>query len=545
MTTLDLGVHKIMTNPVLSTGQILQQRYHIVSHLGKGGMGTVYQAQDMRLNNRPVAVKELDPAQLPPASQQTALQAFQREAAILAGLSHPGLTTVYDYFLENNKFYLVMELVEGETMQQAWERMGRRFAETQVVLWAQELSEVLHYLHSQHPPVIFRDLKPDNIMVQPNGRLKLIDFGIARHFTPGKSNDTTTFGTPGYAAPEQYGRGQTDARSDLYALGIVTHQLLTGHDPTTTPFQLPPIEQTAPQISPSVKQIVMQALEIDPARRPSSAAAFSTALQASTLPPDTIARNKSVQTIWNLGLVAALLLLLTSGVWLLRNRQPTTPLTVQETTVATQSVSESVSNSDGTTTSQEVIRAVTTPTPLPTISTDTITPTVTPHPARPSATPTTAPPTQTPLPTATIVAVTAFRPTQSQINMTSIWQGLTYEDIQSPGTKRYNTTVSTNETRRWSFIWCGRTHADLANILAPLTFSMRLNGQPIDSSLLLEHDQVLDGWQCRYWSTLLRNWVSGQTIEVEAYYHLSERIYDGANYYEPGAYRQIITVRVR
>lgn len=258
----------------LTTGQILQGRYHIISHLGKGGMGTVYQAQDMRLNRRLVAVKEFDPAQLPPNDRQIALQAFQQEAEILAGLNHPGLTAVYDYFLENNRSYLVMEFVNGETLQQAWERLGRRFAEAQVVTWTRELCDVLSYLHSQQPPVIFRDLKPGNIMVQPNGHLKLIDFGIARHFTPGKTSDTTKFGTPGYAAPEQYGHGQTDARSDIYALGVVTYQLLTGHDPTQTPFHLPPISQLAPQVSPPISQAVMQAVEIDPAKRPSTAPLF-------------------------------------------------------------------------------------------------------------------------------------------------------------------------------------------------------------------------------------------------------------------------------
>lgn len=117
----------------LNTGQILQARYHITSHIGQGGMGAVYQAQDMRLNQRLVAVKEFDPAQLPTGDRQIALQAFQQEAAILATLSHPGLTAVHDYFFENNQFYLVMEFVSGETLQQAWERVGRRFAEAQVI----------------------------------------------------------------------------------------------------------------------------------------------------------------------------------------------------------------------------------------------------------------------------------------------------------------------------------------------------------------------------------------------------------------------------
>jgi serine/threonine protein kinase len=530
----------------LSTGQILQSRYYITSHIGKGGMGTVYQAQDTRLNNRLVAVKELDPAQLPSGDQQLALQAFQQESAILARLSHPGLTAVHDYFLENNKSYLVMEFVQGETLQQAWERMGRRFMEPQVVAWAQELCDVLGYLHSQQPPVIFRDLKPGNIMVQPNGRLKLIDFGIARHFTPGKTSDTVKFGTPGYAAPEQYGQGQTDARSDVYALGVVAHQLLTGHDPTQTPFHLPPIEQLAPQVSAPVGRAVTQALEMDPAKRPFTIQSFSTALQTPRAAHSQAADRKPGIPVWGWGLAAGLMaLLLLGGVWLWRSNEAATVVAPQ-TVVVTQVV---VATPEPTQAGSSLAGgAAATPEPSPATQEAEIAPTETAEPPSPTPTetlpPTSPPPTQTPRPTATITAVTAFRPTQSQTNMTSIWQGVNFEDMKAPGIKRYNTTVFPDQTRRWSFIWCGRTRADLQNILEPLTFSMNLNGQPISSSQMLEHDQVVNGWQCRYWSTLLQNWVSGQTVEVEAHYQLSARIFDGENYYEPGTYRQIITVRV-
>jgi formylglycine-generating enzyme required for sulfatase activity/predicted Ser/Thr protein kinase len=293
----------------LSTGQILQGRYHILSHIGQGGMGVVYQAQDMRLNNRLVAVKEFDPAQLSPTDRPTALQAFQQEAAILAGLNHPGLTAVYDYFLDNNKFYLVMEFVHGETLEQRWERAGRRFAEAEVVAWAQELCEVLAYLHNQQPPIIFRDLKPANIMVSPNSRLKLIDFGIARHFDPTKTSDTTNFGTPGYAAPEQYGHGQTDARSDVYALGAVVHQLLTGYEPDSTPFNLPDMTAFGLNLSLSLVTAVRQATQIDPAQRPSSAAAFRQMLDRTVSPA------LPMSQVWKWMGAGAFLILLLGGFW--------------------------------------------------------------------------------------------------------------------------------------------------------------------------------------------------------------------------------------
>lgn len=510
-------------------------------------MGTVYQAQDIRLSQRLVAVKEFDPAQLPLADRQIALQAFQQEAAILATLSHPGLTAVYDYFLENNQFYLVMEFVSGETLQQAWERVGRRFAEAQVIAWAQELCDVLSYLHSQQPPIVFRDLKPGNIIVQPNGRLKLIDFGIARHFTPGKTSDTVKFGTPGYAAPEQYGQGQTDARSDVYALGVVTHQLLTGHDPTATPFHLPPISQLAPQVSPTVSQVVTQALEMDPVKRPSTAQLFISGLH--TRPLADVDNGQTTVPRWAWGVVGIVaLLLLGGGGWLWRNSQSAAPIITPEMIVVTQLVPASTEASTVDTTqggSQTTVPTMATLESTPIRESVAVVPTET---AKPSPTDTPVPtalPTDTPQPTATRTAVLASRPSSSQTNLTSIWQGIDFEDMQSPGTKRYNTTLYADETRRWSFIWCGRTRADLENIVAPLTFSMLLNGQAIGDEQILVHDEVVNNWQCRYWSTLLHNWTSGQTVEVEAYYQVAERIFDGEGYYEPGTYRQIITIQVR
>ena len=370
----------------LQTGQILQQRYHIVSHVGQGGMGAVYQAQDSRLGNRLVAVKEFDPArpQLSVQDRQAALQAFQQEAAILSGLSHPSLTAVYDYFLENNNFYLVMEFVQGETLAQAWRRSGQRFAEAQVITWAEELCNVLGYLHGQHPPIIFRDLKPDNIIVQPDGYLKLIDFGIARHFTPGKTSDTTRFGTPGYAAPEQYGRGQTDARSDIYALGVIMHQLLTGYDPTSTPFHLPAIEQLAPQVSPPVKQTITQALEMEPAKRPLTTQLFLTTLKQSAR-MGTVATLKagSIMPAWAWTLIIGLFLLLPLGIWLTRDDQSAQTTSEPETIVVTRLV----------TLPAEVAEPGSEPEPTP-LPTNTIRPTNTPQPtetARPTDTPTPQP----------------------------------------------------------------------------------------------------------------------------------------------------------
>ena len=236
-------------------------------------MGAVYQAHDNRLDHL-IAVKEFDPQAVPPSDRAWATAAFEQEARILAKLRHTGLTNVSDYFQDAGKQYLVMELVQGKTLESAWLQAGRRFGEEKVVIWAEELCQTLHYLHMQHPPVIFRDIKPSNIMIQPNGKLKLIDFGIARYFKPGQTSDTTALGTPGYAPPEQHGKAQADPRSDIYALGATLHQLLTGHDPATTPFHFPPVRQLSPKVSPHVESAIAHALAMDPDQRPSDMMVF-------------------------------------------------------------------------------------------------------------------------------------------------------------------------------------------------------------------------------------------------------------------------------
>lgn len=265
---------------MLGVGTVLQGRYEIRGQLGRGGMGLVYLAADKRLGNMSVAVKEMDATQVAPADRQWTINAFRDEAQILARLNHVGIARVIDYFSQGDHSYLVMEYVPGETLETALARAPRGFDERQGLVWAGQLAVVLDYLHQQNPPVIFRDLKPGNIMVQPDGTLKLIDFGIARLFKPGQTQDTALMGTPGYAAPEHYGRGQTDARSDVYTLGVVVHQLLTGYDPTLTPMRLPPVRQLRPDVSPQTEAAVAQALQLSPDLRFTSAVGFARALGA-------------------------------------------------------------------------------------------------------------------------------------------------------------------------------------------------------------------------------------------------------------------------
>jgi serine/threonine-protein kinase len=228
--------------PGLGTGALspnfeLQGRYIILDKLGQGGMGAVYQATDKRIGGKVWAIKEMsDAAIAAPYEKARAIAAFEQEAQLLARLDHTNIPKVTDFFTENQKHYIVMEFVPGETLEERVERQVVPCHEQEVREWAGQLCDVLSYLHSLTPPIIFRDLKPANIMLTPHGELKLIDFGIARLFRPGKVKDTQVIGTPGYAPPEQHGHGQTDARSDVYSLGVVLHHLVTLHDPAATPF---------------------------------------------------------------------------------------------------------------------------------------------------------------------------------------------------------------------------------------------------------------------------------------------------------------------
>jgi serine/threonine protein kinase len=251
----------------LSPNALLDNRYLILRLVGQGGMGAIYQAVDTRLQGRVCAVKEMSVASLPPGERPPAIQQFEQEAAMLARLHHPHLPQVCDFFEDNGHHYLVMDFIEGQTLDQRLAAKQRPFSEQQVRLWADQLSAVLSYLHKQNPPIIFRDLKPDNIMLDQNDQIKLIDFGIARLFKPAQARDTQVIGTPGYAAPEQYGSGQTDERADVYGLGVTLLTLLTGHDPAADPFHLPLVQRLNPAVSTQMANVIQRATQIQPGHR--------------------------------------------------------------------------------------------------------------------------------------------------------------------------------------------------------------------------------------------------------------------------------------
>lgn len=277
-----------MTGPGSRSGGlpgVLRGRYRVVRPLGRGGMGAVYLATDALFGDRPCAIKELlgDPAATP-AEAAEATERFAREARLLASLEHPNLPRVHDYFSEQGKSYLVMEFIDGETLEQRVVREGAQSQE-RVLAWAQEMCAALDYLHAQTPPVIFRDVAPDNMMLDRAGQVKLIDFGIARVFNPSKQTDTLRFGKVGYAPPEQYsGRGQTTPRSDIFALGATLHFALTGRDPADLPFVFPPLRDVNPSVSAEVEQTILSAVQMDPARRPADVRAFAESVGLA-LPP--------------------------------------------------------------------------------------------------------------------------------------------------------------------------------------------------------------------------------------------------------------------
>ncbi|RAQ98459.1 WD40 repeat domain-containing serine/threonine-protein kinase [Thermogemmatispora tikiterensis] len=262
-----------LTAPQEEPGAVLVGRYRLLHGLGQGGMGTVFLAEDLHLGRKLSAVKRLYKRHLTDQERAVAERAFQQEAELLARLRHPGLPTILDYWSEPEASYLVMDYIEGETLEAIQQRVPQqRLPLEQVLDWGQQLCEVLIYLHEQQPPIIFRDLKPANVMRRSSdGRLLLIDFGIARHFKPGQTHDTLVFGSPGFAAPEQYGLEQTTPRSDLYSLGALLHSLLSGRDPRHQPFRFAPLRQLNPEVPEELARLIAQLVELEPKQRPPSA----------------------------------------------------------------------------------------------------------------------------------------------------------------------------------------------------------------------------------------------------------------------------------
>ncbi len=241
------------------TSDTFNDTYELKAVIGRGGMSAVYLAEHKRLHTN-WAVKEV-------RKQQGAKFDFLAESNILKRLNHPMLPRIVDIFENQDCIYIVEDYVEGITLEEVLHRQPR-VEESQGIQWFRDLCDVLGYLHSQEPhPIIYRDMKPSNVMLQSDGTLKLIDFGIAREYKKESSADTTYIGTKGYAAPEQFGTAQTDARTDIYSLGVTMYHLLTGKSPYEPPYQFVPARQLVPELSHGIEYILNKCIQPEPANR--------------------------------------------------------------------------------------------------------------------------------------------------------------------------------------------------------------------------------------------------------------------------------------
>jgi serine/threonine protein kinase len=253
--------------------------YRILGLIGRGGMGAVYRAQRLA-DNAVWALKEMRP---PPDAPEEEIQEnrrmFTQEADLLRSLSHPNLPIVAESFEYNGRPVLVMEYVPGQSLEDRIRDANAPLLEQQALGYVIQLARVLHYLHTRTPPIIYRDLKPSNIILTPESVLKLVDFGVARTYKATKSKDTVAMGSAGYAPPEQYGKGQTDARSDIYALGATLLHLLTNMPPI--PLQTPApgsIRKMNPSVDAQTERVVIKAMALEPNARFRSMAEFEQAL---------------------------------------------------------------------------------------------------------------------------------------------------------------------------------------------------------------------------------------------------------------------------
>lgn len=259
--------------------------YFVLGLVARGGMGAVYKV--MRSGDQSIwALKEMSESAVSAEEWQKTVATFYAEARLLQSLAHENLPKVIDVFANNQRHYMVMEFIEGRTLAEIMVESGGSVTEGQALEWGGQLCRVLHYLHTHNPPIIYRDLKPDNVMVEEaTNRVKLIDFGIARRFKSGKKSDTVHLGTSGYAAPEQYGKAnrQSDAATDIYALGATLHHLLTGQDPAQTPFSFPDVRIHA-KVSVATAAAIAKAVKPRAEDRHRTAAGMYEALTGNSFP---------------------------------------------------------------------------------------------------------------------------------------------------------------------------------------------------------------------------------------------------------------------
>jgi outer membrane protein assembly factor BamB/tRNA A-37 threonylcarbamoyl transferase component Bud32 len=266
---------------LLTTGAMLSNRYLIQETIGVGGMGAVYKARDLHFPNvtKLVAVKEMVNRAHDPLIRETIVKNFEREANLLATLSHPAIPRIFDYFSQQERSYLILEFIQGKDLENILNESSGFLPVDQVLQWAIELCDVLDYLHNHQPgPIIFRDMKPSNAMINQHNHVVLVDFGIAKTFQIGEKG--TMIGTEGYSPPEQY-RGEASALADIYSLGATLHHLLTRRDPRLEPpfsFSERPITAINPNVTKELEMVIQRALQYEPGDRFQSAREMKEAL---------------------------------------------------------------------------------------------------------------------------------------------------------------------------------------------------------------------------------------------------------------------------
>ncbi len=260
-----------MQTTSLSAGTLLRQRYRILDKLGEGGFGAVYKARDEDQAGLLVAIKQINMSRSLSVQEKIEItDSYNREVTLLSTLRHKNLPRIYDHFTDPEHWYLVMQYLEGGTLEQSRRAVSQgRLSVQEVLAIGIKLCSVLDYLHRQKPPIIFRDVKPDNVLLTPGGDLYVIDFGIARRYRAGQARDTGALGSPGYAAPEQYGHARTTPQTDIYGLGATLQTLLVGKDPV----ELKIAGESADEFIPEGLHALLQwMMEPDPGKRPASMA---------------------------------------------------------------------------------------------------------------------------------------------------------------------------------------------------------------------------------------------------------------------------------
>ena len=261
---------------MLEIGSLVDGKYKILNKVGQGGMSVVYLAMNEKANKQ-WAVKEVRKDGI--RDFEVVKQGLVAETDILKKLSHPNLPSIIDVIDSDESFIIIMDYIQGNSLNKALEEFGAQ-PQDNVIAWAKQLCDVLGYLHSRTPAIIYRDMKPANIMLKPDGNVTLIDFGTAREYKEKNLADTTCLGTVGYAAPEQFGgMGQTDARTDIYCLGATLYHLVTGMNPCEPPYEIKPIREINPSLSAGLERIILKCTQRDPNDRYQSAAELMFALE--------------------------------------------------------------------------------------------------------------------------------------------------------------------------------------------------------------------------------------------------------------------------